>query len=453
MNQTPPKSSPQDAPVDSGGLPARRAAFALLDAVLTRKHAFDEAVEKVGALSQLEAARDRGFARLLALTVLRRLGQIDQLVDRYMAHQPKGKAQSVRHVLRLGIAQMIFLGTPAHAAVDTSVALVAAERLDGFKGLVNAILRKVAREGGEVARKQQVARLNTPPWLRESWERTYGEAATRAIGEAHLIEPPLDLTLRTPSETAAWAETLGGRVIEEGTIRLDNAHDVRALPGFEEGAWWVQDAAAAMPARILAAAMGGLDAKHVIDLCAAPGGKTAQLAAAGAQVTAVDRSAPRLIRLRENLARLQLQADVVVADGATWRPDVLADGVLLDAPCTATGTLRRHPDIAHLKGPSDVARLAALQTKLIGAAAQMLTPGGVMVFATCSLQPEEGEGALAAALEAGAPLERVAIAPETLGGFSDGLTRDGAFRSLPYSRAEEGGCDGFFAAVLRKRAG
>jgi 16S rRNA (cytosine967-C5)-methyltransferase len=260
--------------------------------------------------------------------------------------------------------------------------------------------------------------------------------------------------LRGSGESEAWAERLGGRVIEPGTVRLDPPGDVRALEGYGDGAWWVQDAAAALPARILEAAMGGagaLSGKPVIDLCAAPGGKTAQLAAMGARVTAVDRSAPRLKRLEENLARLDLSAEIVTADGADWRPDAPVDALLLDAPCTATGTLRRHPDIAHLKGQTDVERLAALQARLIGAAAGMLAPGGLMVFATCSLQPEEGEGALETALDGGAPFDRMEVPASALGGFAEALTAKGALRTFPYTRSEEGGCDGFFAALLRRR--
>ena len=268
------------------------------------------------------------------------------------------------------------------------------------------------------------------------------------------MEAPLDLTIRTGEEVADWAERLGGRVLERaGTVRLDHAGDVRALNGFADGAWWVQDAAAALPARLLAEAAGGLSGKRVVDLCAAPGGKTAQLAAMGAQVTAVDRSGPRLARLRENMERLRFEVEVVEADAATWRPAAPVDAVLLDAPCTATGTLRRHPDIAHLKGKGDVERLGGLQRLLIAAAAEMLAPGGVLVYATCSLQPEEGEAAIADALADGAPLARIAEAPEALGGFHEALRADGSVRTLPYLRGEDGGCDGFFIARLRKTEG
>lgn len=440
----------------SDGLAARRAAFALLTAVLDRRQAFDEAADGLEALSRIPDPRDRGFARAMALSVLRRLGQLDHLIDRYLERPPKGRGKAVRHVLRLGAAQIVFLGAPPHAAVDTSVALAQAEGLAPFKGLVNAILRKIAREGGAVCRKQDAARLNAPAWLRESWVRAYGEAAARAIGEAHLAEPPLDLTVKDAAQTAAWAERLGGAALEGATVRLAPPGDVRRLPGFEEGAWWVQDAAAALPARLLIRAIGGesgLDGHCVVDLCAAPGGKTAQLAAAGARVTAVDRSAPRLARLRENLARLHLDAEVVETDAERWRPAAPVDAVLLDAPCTATGTLRRHPDIAHLKGPADVARLAALQRRLIGAAAQMLAPGGVLVYATCSLQPEEGEEAVAEALDADPGLAMLPVEAAGLGGFAEAISPRGWLRTLPYHRAEAGGCDGFFAAVLQKKPG
>ncbi|MCR9221746.1 MAG: methyltransferase domain-containing protein [Alphaproteobacteria bacterium] len=453
-------AAPGAEPDAPDGLAARRAAFALLTAVLDRRQAFDEAADRLDALARMPDVRDRGFARAMALTVLRRLGQLDHLIDRYLERAPKGRGKAVRHVLRLGAAQIVFLGAPPHAAVDTSVALAEAEGLAPFKGLVNAILRKIAREGGAVCRKQDAARLNTPAWLRESWVAAYGEAAARAIGEAHLAEPPLDLSVRNAAEAAAWAERLGGAALEGATVRLAPPGDVRRLPGFEEGAWWVQDAAAALPARLLIRALArasggdaGLDGRRVIDLCAAPGGKTAQLAAAGARVTAVDRSGPRLARLRENLGRLQLDAEVVEADAERWRPAAPADAVLLDAPCTATGTLRRHPDIAHLKGPADVARLAALQRRLIAAAAAMLSPGGVMVYATCSLQPEEGEEAVEEALDADPGLAMLPVEAAGLGGFAEAISPRGWMRTLPYHRAEAGGCDGFFAAVLHKKPG
>lgn len=458
---TEPPSPKSLAKAETGGLPARRAAFHLLAAVTMRNQAFDEALEKTPALAEIPEARDRAFARALALTVLRRLGQLDQLIDRYLAREPKGKAQSVRLVLRLGAAQLVFLGTPAHAAVATSVDLAEAERLDAFKGLVNAILRKIAKEGADVARRQDAARLNTPAWLRESWEGAYGQAAARAIGEAHLSEPPLDLTLKPGEEADAWAERLGGTALEPWTVRLPATGDVRRLEGFADGRWWVQDAAAALPARILDAAAGGLEGKRVLDLCAAPGGKTAQLAAAGAQVTALDRSKPRLVRLSENLERLGLAAEVVTADAEGWRPDAPVDAILLDAPCSATGTLRRHPDIAHLKGRSDVERLAALQRRLLAAALEMLKPGGLLVYATCSLQPEEGERAVADLLEGrlDAPLDgagacaMLPIDAAWLGGFGEAKTPSGALRTLPYMRGEAGGCDGFYAALLQKAAG
>ncbi|MEQ8602149.1 MAG: transcription antitermination factor NusB [Marivibrio sp.] len=445
------------AKAETGGLPARRAAFQLLAAVAMRNQALDDALEKTPALSEIAEARDRAFARALALTVLRRQGQLDQLIDRYLAREPKGKAQSVRLVLRLGAAQLIFLGTPPHAAVATSVDLAEAETLAAFKGLINAILRKIAKDGADVARKQEAGRLNTPAWLRESWESAYGQAAARAIGEAHLAEPPLDLTLKPEEDAALWADRLSGTALEPQTVRLPATGDVRRLAGFDEGRWWVQDAAAALPARLLEAAAGGLSGKDVIDLCAAPGGKTAQLCAAGARVTAVDRSKPRLARLTENLQRLDLSAEVIAADAETWRPEAPVDAVLLDAPCSATGTLRRHPDIAQLKGPADVARLAALQRRLIVAALAMLKPGGLLLYATCSLQPEEGERAIAelldGALDGAGPCAMLPIEAAWLGGFVEARTPSGGLRTLPYMRGEAGGCDGFYAALIQKPAG
>jgi 16S rRNA (cytosine967-C5)-methyltransferase len=340
----------------------RATALALLGAVLRDRQPLDEALAEHRGLAGLEA-RDRAFARLMVATTLRRLGQIDALIARCLDRPLKPRAAQVQNLLRLGACQLVFLGTPAHAAVSTAVALAGRLRPGGYKGLVNAVLRRLAREGGALAEGQDAARLDTPDWLWASWQATYGARTTRAIAEAHLADPPLDLSVK--GDAAAWAERLGARILPGGTLRLPpGTGDVAKLPGYHDGAWWVQDAAAALPVRLL----GPVAGRQVIDLCAAPGGKTAQLAAAGARVTAVERSEARLARLSENLARLGLAATTVAADAAVWRPAAPAEAVLLDAPCSATGTLRRHPDIAHLKGPNQIAALAALQDKLLTAA-------------------------------------------------------------------------------------
>jgi 16S rRNA (cytosine967-C5)-methyltransferase len=426
-------------------LGARSAALDLVAAVLRRRQALDEAEARHPGLAALEP-RDRGFARLLAATVLRRLGQIDDLVSG-MLDKPKPPKADAMDVLRLGAAQIVFLGTPAHAAVDTGVALAAARGQPQAKGLVNAVLRRVAREGAEVAAGQDAARLNTPDWLWLSWRKAYGTARARNIAEAHLAEPPLDITAKA-GDPAGWADLLGAAVLPTGSLRRPDADGLTTLPGFAEGAWWVQDAAAAIPARLFGDVAGTL----VYDLCAAPGGKTVQLAAAGARVVAVDRSARRLARVRENLSRMGVAAELVQADAAEWDPGAPADAVLLDAPCSATGAIRRHPDIQRLKTRKDVAALAETQAYLLAGVHRLLKPGGLLVYCTCSLEPEEGERQVAALLDGGGPFERVPIRAEEVGGAAEFLTPEGDLRTLPAHWAERGGIDGFYAARLRRLA-
>ncbi|HUC62007.1 MAG TPA: transcription antitermination factor NusB [Alphaproteobacteria bacterium] len=432
---------------------ARNIALDLLGEVLTRRRALDEAIEREPKLLRLEA-RDRAFARLLVATTLRRLGQIDALVDGRLAKKLPAKAARVRDILRLGVAQLLFLHTPAHAAVGETVELASGAELAGFKGLVNALLRRLATDGEAALAAQDAPRLDTPGWLWRGWCDTYGENVARAIAANHFAEPPLDLSVK--HDAALWAERLGAALLPTGSLRLAHMSDVRALPGFSEGAWWVQDAAASLPVRLL----GDVRGKRVVDLCAAPGGKTAQLAAAGAQVVAVERSGPRLERVRDNLARLGLEATLVAADAERWRPETPADAVLLDAPCTATGTIRRHPDIAYLKSPADVTRMTATQAKLLAAAAEMVRPGGFLVYATCSLERAEGEAQIERFLDSGAPFERLPIharelaaedAPAPLEACRDLVSEKGDLRTLPSHWPELGGLDGFFAARLIRR--
>jgi 16S rRNA (cytosine967-C5)-methyltransferase len=376
-------------------------------------------------------------------TVLRRLGQIDAALDRFMRARPK--AVRVHNLLRLGTAQLVFLDTPAHAAVAETVALATGPH--GYaKGLVNAVLRRLAREGTDGLACQDAARLNTPDWLWESWRSAYGEVVARALAEAHLAEPPLDLTVKADPQD--WAARLSGERLYGNTVRRPAGGAIEDLPGYAEGAWWIQDAAAALPARLL----GDLRGRSTIELCAAPGGKTAQLAAAGAAVTAVELSDRRADRLRRNLERLQLKARVEVADALSWRPETPVSRVLLDAPCSATGTIRRHPDIAWHKSPADVARMAALQQQLIEAAVAMLEPGGVLVYASCSLQPEEGHEVIERALAAGLPVARLPVEASELDSLAVDLTPEGDVRTLPCQLAGRGGLDGFFIARLRRRS-
>ncbi len=429
---------------------ARAVALSLLGRVLDRHRPLDEALAGDRALAAL-SVRDRAFARRLVATLLRRLGQIDDLIEHCLERPLKPRLAGVRDLLRLGVAQLAFLETPAHAAVSTTLDLARTPRLTGHKALINAVLRRIAREGAVLVAEQDAARLNTPAWLWRSWCAAHGETTARAIAEAHLVDPPLDLSLRAgpgePPDLEGWAARLGARVLPTASLRLPaGSGEVAKLPGYAEGAWWVQDAAATLPPRLL----GEVAGKRIFDLCAAPGGKTAALAMAGARVTAVEVSPARLARLEDNLARLGLEAETVATDATRWRPAAPADAVLIDAPCSSTGTLRRHPDIARLKRPQDLAALIGLQDRLLAAAVEMTAPGGSIVFATCSLQPEEGAARIAALIAKGAPVERIPVDAAEVFGRAEWVSPEGDLRTLPCHLAEFGGMDGFYACRLRR---
>ncbi len=421
---------------------ARGFALDILGSVLVRGVALDEALAGHHGMGRLES-RDRAFARLLVATTLRRLGQIDALIAACLERPLGRKARRIRDILRLGVCQLVFLGVAPHAAVHDTVELVGANR--AYRGLVNAVLRRSARQGGDLAQSQDAARLNTPDWLWRRWRAAHGETAARAICDAHLADPPLDFTIKKDpkSDSGGWAARLDATILPTGSLRRTGGGAVENLDGYADGAWWVQDAAAALPARLL----GDVAGETVIDLCAAPGGKTAQLAAYGARVIALDRDRARLDRLESNLSRLGLHAETVRADAAAWRPGRPATHVLLDAPCSATGAIRRHPDIPHLKKPGDIARLAGLQDRLLNAAAEMLAPGGLLVYCVCSLEPEEGEERIAALLARRPGLVRESA---RLDGLDELFNEHGELRTLPCHLAELGGLDGFYAARLRR---
>jgi len=420
---------------------ARAAALSLLGEVLGCRRLLDDAFDGDAGLVGL-APRDRAFARLLVAATLRRLGQIDALVTRCLERPLPAKAVAATHVLRLGACQLLFLDTPPHAAISTSVALLKGGKLAGFAGLVNAVLRRLDREGRAWVAEQDAAMLNTPAWMWRSWAAAYGEAGARAIAEAHLREAPTDITIG--GDLGDWAAKLEAEVLPTGSLRRHGHGDVTLLPGFADGAWWVQDAAAALPARLLGAVAG----KSSADLCAAPGGKAMQLAVAGARVTAVDRSARRLERLRQNLARLGLAADIVEADVTAWIAPAPFDRVLLDAPCSATGTFRRHPDGLWLKTPADVGSLAGTQGRLLRAAAAMTAPGGILVYCVCSLEPEEGIDQVEAFLAEDAAFARLPVRAEEIGGLAECITPAGDLRTMPWHLGDRGGMDAFFAARL-----
>ncbi len=425
---------------------SRAVALDLLEAVWHRGRPLDEAIAGHRGLDAL-TSRDRAFVRALVGTCLRRQGQIDALIDSRLEKPLKPSKARVRAILRLGVAQACFLSVPAHAAVSTTVALAQGQGERPFRGLINAVLRRLSEGGAALIAEQDAARSNTPDWLWRSWSAAYGEAAARRSAEVQLRDPPLDLTLRHGEDPEAWAARLDARVLPGGALRLaPGAGEVGRLSGYDEGAWWVQDFAAGLPVRLF----GALAGRTVLDLCAAPGGKTAQLAAAGAEVVALDLSESRLERLRANLERLGLGVATVVADAATWRPPTPAEAILLDAPCTATGTLRRHPDIARLRRPQDVIALTEVQDELLRAAAAMLAPGGTLVYAVCSLQPEEGPERIARLLQDRPALTRQPLVAEELHGLAELITPEGDLRSLPCHLAELGGMDGFYACRLQR---
>jgi 16S rRNA (cytosine967-C5)-methyltransferase len=420
---------------------SRRIALDVLVACLDKGQPLDDALARHPGFPALDP-RDRAFVRLLLATTLRRLGEIDTVLGAMIERPLEGANAIGRQILRLGAAQLIFLGTPPHAAVDTSVAL-AQNRLPHIKGLTNAVLRRVAREGVAMLGDRDPARLNTPQWLWESWVATYGEETTRAIAAAHLIEAPLDLTPR--SDADFWAGQLDAEKLPIGTLRRRAGGAIGELPGFAEGAWWVQDAAATLPVRLLGDVVG----QRVADLCAAPGGKTLQLCAAGALVTAVDVSARRIGRLSDNLARAGMTAELVTADAGKWTPVEKFDAVLLDAPCSGTGTLRRHPDIAWLKDSDDVSRLTLTQDRLLVHALELLKPGGTLVYAVCSLEEEEGPARIDALLARLPQVTLVPVQPAELPGLTEAISPNGDIRTLPSMWPERGGLDGFYVARLR----
>ena len=397
---------------------------------------------------QALAERDRALVRVLIATVLRRLGTLRHLLGLFLDRGLPAQVPQVETALLLGAAQILFLNVPDHAAVDLSVRIAQADRrAAGFAGLINAVLRRVAREGAARLAALDTSTLDTPDWLMTRWTAAYGAATARAIAAANRNEPALDLTVKSDPEY--WADKLGGRVLATRSVRVIAAGAVSALPGFAEGAWWVQDAGAALPARLL----GDVRGRRVADLCAAPGGKTAQLALAGASVTAVDRAPARLQRLRDNLARLALKAEIVAADVEEWSAEPF-DAVLLDAPCSSTGTIRRHPDVPWLKNAGDIVKLSALQRRLLDRALALTKPGGTLVYCTCSLEPDENEAIVADLLARAPKVRRVPIAAAEVFGCAEFISKDGDLRTLPChfpdSDSRFAGIDGFYAARLLK---
>ncbi|SCA56197.1 SUN protein [Candidatus Terasakiella magnetica] len=401
----------------------RRIAYDVLCQVLGKKRPLDEAFNSHPHLEKL-SPKAKAFSRALVTATIRNKGFIDHLIDGCLDKRPKGHARNILNIMRLGVAQLYFMHVPAHAAVNESLHLTNYAKLVQYKKLTNAVLRRIDREKEEYP-AEVIARKNMPDWLYESWENAYGAEVAIEIAKAHLTEAALDITPKYADEAEIWAKRLNGEILDNGSVRLSTGGRIEELDGYSNGSWWVQDAAATQAVKML----GNVTGKTVLDLCAAPGGKTMQLAAAGADVIAVDKNKNRLKRLEENMERTRVTAEVVEADLMEWEPADFVDAILLDAPCTATGTLRRHPDGLWTKKSEDIRAMADIQGTLWHRASHWVKPGGKIVYCTCSLQPEEGELMLKAFLK----------------GHKNFEQEGEVYRSLPSQ-----GKDGFFAAVVKK---
>ncbi|MTH97167.1 16S rRNA (cytosine(967)-C(5))-methyltransferase RsmB [Roseibium sp. RKSG952] len=443
-------SKPEN-PNDKPGFAARKVAADILGNVVHKRRPLDGELDASNGHSGFRAlaANDKGLVRAIVGAALRHRGEIAQILDWVLDRPIPEKTGRVQDILHVAIAQMLFMEIPDRAAVSISVDHAGSDRRAvPYKGLVNGVLRRIGREKDDLTSELDPARMNTPDWLFENWTAAYGEDGARAIALAHLKEAALDVSVK--AEPEAWADKLDGVVVGAGSVRLRNKGAVETLAGFEAGAWWVQDAAASLPARLL----GDVSGKRVADLCAAPGGKTAQLAAAGADVTAIDISASRLKRLSQNMQRLGLAVDTVAADLRDYEPSGLFDMILLDAPCSATGTIRRHPDVPWIKKPQDIEKLAGIQQALLQHVANWLKPGGTLVYCTCSLERAEGEVQIETFLQSSSAFELQPIRSDEVSDLGQPITNEGYLRTLPSHDlgidGVETGWDGFFAARLKR---
>lgn len=440
-------ASPRKKPISD----ARRTAFALLRQIVGAQPIIEHAFADNEHFAEL-SSRDQEFTRHLVMATLRHMGQADAIIKQRLSKPLPSKYQDVRWVLRLGIVQILWMRVPDHAAVNTSVELVKQLDYQNHAALVNAILSSVARQQDTLLDKQD-PRFILPLWMWRNWSEHYGEDKARIMAQSINREPHIDFSIHPhhPEAAATLQEATGGELLATGSVRVRNLpRPVPSLEGYADGTWWVQDASASLPARFFGEAQG----KTIIDACAAPGGKTAQLATMGAKVIALDIAPARMMRLRENIARLKLtNIEVVCEDALEWQPDALVDGVLLDAPCSATGTLRRHPEGLWQKKMDDVERLSALQYALLERAIDWLKPDGTLIYATCSLEPQEGEMQITRLLET---RRDVVLSPITQREASaQGLpkswvNKQGTLRILPHYMEEHGGMDGFYIARLKK---
>ena len=428
-----------------GGTSTRKCAQDLLHAVIYDQQPLDKLLQNNNSFQKFNQ-REKAFIRNLVATTLRRLGQIDAIIDNLLNRPLPRSARPAYTAMRLGICQILFLETHNHAAVNTSVDLAKLSSPAKFIGLVNAILRKITLCNKKKLIEKFDVKTNLPDWLFDSWVKSFGSLKTMEICNIHALTPPLDLTINKNPED--WAAILGGQRIGKSTVRLHNSGKISKIHGYDEGAWWVQDAAAALPAQLI---MNTVNSGFVCDLCAAPGGKTAQLAAAGYQVTAVDISSARINMLLQNMSRLKLVVDVVEENALAWKPKKLYRAILVDAPCSATGTARRHPEILHQKNSKDLRHKNALQKSLINQAANLVEPGGVIVYSVCSLERSEGYEQIVSFLKSNTNFEVLPVEKSEVKDFEACVTIEGFVQTTPAHLAEQGGVDGFFAGRLKKR--
>ncbi len=435
------------SPVRVEGLGLRSAAVNAVSLVLYERRFLEEAL--ADSLTQVDDPRDRAFAHALAATALRRKGQIEAILENYVEQQLRARTGKARVILLCGIAQLLFMETEPHAAISTSVALAAEDdRARRLKGLINAVLRNISRDRETILAALPSTISNLPKWLHTRLRADYGIETAAHVAEAHTSKAALDLTINN-NRAGDDLLQLGTR-LPTGTVRLNDPHPaIPDLPGFSDGNWWVQDVAASLPVLLL----GPVNGRTVLDMCAAPGGKTMQLCAAGADVTALDISQFRLTRVSENLARTNLKANCIAVDALEYEPEGSFDVILLDAPCSATGTIRRHPDMPYVRGNDEVKLLNALQRKLLRKAAEMLKPGGTLVYAVCSLLAGEGPKQVSAFLSERDNFTRNPVAPGEHHIPGEFISKTGDLRTLPHYRiADSSGMDGFFAARLIKDA-